>query len=129
MRSTPSWLILGPRTDVDLDVIKSGEEAQVHPFERTAIATPERLDVTSCQFARKRYLLREEKHKRQLQELGFQRSSTFVNDVRYRAGRQFRKNQDRRTVERMATYSKHLLQDRWAGHEHEVMTRLWRAGM
>ncbi|MFT7503427.1 MAG: RIO kinase 1, partial [Gammaproteobacteria bacterium] len=30
---------------------------------------------------------------------------------------------------RMATYSKHLLQDRWAGHEHEVMTRLWRAGM
>ena len=29
----------------------------------------------------------------------------------------------------MSTYGKRLLQDRWTGHEHDVMTRLWRAGM
>jgi RIO kinase 1 len=129
MRSTPSWLILEPRTDVDLGVIRSGKEAQVHLFERTAIATPERPDVTSCQFARKRYLPREVKHQGQLQDLGFQRSSAIVNHVQYREGRQFRKSRDQRAVERMSTYGKHLLQDRWTGHEHAVMTRLWRAGM
>jgi RIO kinase 1 len=129
MRSTPSWLIAEPCIDVDLGVIKSGKEAQVHLFERTAIATPERPDIATFQFARKRYLPREVKHKGQLQELGFQRSSAFVNDVQYREGRQFRKSRDRRAVERMSTYGRHLLQDRWTGHEHEVMTRLWRAGM
>ena len=29
----------------------------------------------------------------------------------------------------MSTYGKRLLQDRWTGHEHEMMTRLWEAGM
>jgi RIO kinase 1 len=29
----------------------------------------------------------------------------------------------------MTTYGKRLLQDRWMGHEHEVMTRLWQAGV
>ena len=34
-----------------------------------------------------------------------------------------------RAVERMSTYGKHLLQDRWTGHEYDVMTRLWQAGL
>ena len=29
----------------------------------------------------------------------------------------------------MSTYGKRLLQDRWTGHEHDVMARLWRAGL
>ena len=52
-----------------------------------------------------------------------------MHDVQYREGRQFRKTRDRRAVERMSTYGKRLLQDRWMGHEFEVMTRLWHAGM
>jgi RIO kinase 1 len=129
MRTPPAWLVDEPCTDVDLGVIKSGKEAQVHLIERTADPTPERRGGERCQFARKRYLPREVKQKGELEALGFQRSSAFVNDVQYREGRQFRKTRDRRAVERMSTYGKHLLQDRWTGHEHEVMTRLWRAGM
>ena len=29
----------------------------------------------------------------------------------------------------MSTCGKHLLKDRWTGHEHEIMTCLWQAGM
>jgi RIO kinase 1 len=68
-------------------------------------------------------------HKGQLQAMGVQRASTFRHDVRYREGRQFRKSRDRRAVERMSTYGRRLLQDRWTGHEHDVMTTLWAAGV
>jgi RIO kinase 1 len=61
--------------------------------------------------------------------MGVQRSSAFRNDVRYREGRQFRKSRDRRAIERMSTYGKKLLQDRWTGTEHEVMSTLWHAGV
>jgi RIO kinase 1 len=129
MRTIPTWLVSEPCTDVDLGVIRSGKEAQVHLIERIADPTPERRGGERCHFARKRYLPREVKQKGELEALGFQRSSAFVNDVQYREGRQFRKSRDRRAVERMSTYGKHLLQDRWTGHEYEVMTRLWRAGL
>ncbi|MFT6290282.1 MAG: RIO kinase 1 [Ilumatobacter sp.] len=62
-------------------------------------------------------------------ELGVQRSSAFVNDVQYREGRQFGKSRDRRAIDQMSTYGKRLLQDRWTGYEHEVMSRLWEAGL
>ncbi len=123
MRAPPAWLVTEPCTDVDLGVIKTGKEAQVNLIQRTGD------DGTRCHFARKRYLPREVKTKGQLEAMGVQRSSTFVNDVQYREGRQFRKSRDRRAIERMSTYGKRLLQDRWTGHEHEVMTRLWQAGM
>ena len=136
MRTTPSWLVSEPYTDVDFGIIKSGKEAQVHLIERTADTTPQTRPQTPdcdnpavCRFARKRYLPREVKQKGELEALGFQRSSAFVNDVQYREGRQFRKSRDRRAVERMSTYGKHLLQDRWTGHEHDVMSRLWHAGL
>lgn len=123
MRTPPTWLVGEPCTDVDLGVIKSGKEAQVNLIERTS------EDGRMCQFARKRYLPREVKYKGQLEAMGVQRVSTFHNDVQYREGRQFRKTRDRRAIERMSTYGKRLLQDRWTGHEHDVMTRLWTAGM
>jgi RIO kinase 1 len=63
-----------------------------------------------------------------LEAMGVQRASTFTNDVQYREGRQFRKTRDRRAVERMSTYGKKLLQDRWTNHEHDVMRVLWAAG-
>lgn len=123
MRTTPSWLVTEPCTDVDLGVIKTGKEAQVNLVQRTG------ADGAMCHFARKRYLPREVTYKGQLEALGVQRASSFVNDVQYREGRQFRKSRDRRAIERMSTHGKRLLQDRWTGHEHDVMTRLWKAGM
>lgn len=129
MRPTPSWVIDSPCTDVDLGVIKSGKEAQVSLIERTFDPSPSQPHGSQIMLARKRYLPREVKYKGQLADMGVQRVSSFVNDVQYREGRQFRKTRDRRAIERMSTYGKHLLQDRWTGHEHEVMTRLWQAGM
>ena len=61
--------------------------------------------------------------------MGVQRSSAFRHDVQYREGRQFRKSRDRRAIERMSTYGKRLLQDRWTGTEHDVMSQLWHAGV
>lgn len=123
MRTPPPWLVVEPCTDVDLGVIRAGKEAQVNLVHRTGD------DNRTCQFARKRYLPREVKFKGQLEQLGVQRGSSFVHDVQYREGRQFRKSRDRRAVLQMSTYGKRLLQDRWTGHEHDVMSRLWEAGM
>lgn len=121
MRPTPDWLVDEPHHDVDLGAIKSGKEAQINLIERSGD------DGRRALIARKRYLPREVKYKGQLEALGVQRSSAFHNDVQYREGRQFRKSRDRRAVERMSTYGKRLLQDRWTGHEHEVMSKLWNA--
>lgn len=123
MSTSPDWLVDEPYEDVDHGVIKSGKEAQVHLVERLGD------DGRACFIARKRYLPRQVTHKGQLEALGVQRASTFRHDVQYREGRQFRKSRDRRAIERMSTYGKRLLQDRWAGHEFEVMQRLWQAGM
>ena len=123
MRPVPDWLVVEPATDVDLGVVTSGKEAQIDLVERHGI------DGRTCLVARKRYLPLEVHQKGELEALGFQRASTFRHDVQYREGRQFRKTRDRRAVERMSTYGKRLLQDRWTGHEHDVMTRLWHAGL
>lgn len=124
MSEHPEWLVPEPHHDVEHGVIKSGKEAQVELVERVGDGP----EVRSCLIARKRYLPRQVTHKGQLEAMGVQRASTFRHDVQYREGRQFRKSRDRRAVERMSTYGKKLLQDRWTGHEHDVMTTLWRAG-
>ena len=85
--------------------------------------------VERCLIARKRYLPRHVTQKGQLEAMGVQRSSAFRHDVQYREGRQFRKSRDRRAIDRMSTYGKKLLQDRWTGTEHEVMSTLWHAGV
>jgi RIO kinase 1 len=123
MRPIPDWLVVEPVHDVEIGVITSGKEAQIDLVERVGV------DDTSCLVARKRYIPRQVDQKGELEALGFQRTSTFRHDVQYREGRQFRKSRDRRAVERMTTYGKHLLQDRWTGHEYEVMSRLWEAGL
>ncbi|MGI9598457.1 MAG: RIO1 family regulatory kinase/ATPase [Acidimicrobiales bacterium] len=123
MRPIPDWLVHEPYHDVDLGVLKSGKEAQINLIERLG------TDGGRCLVARKRYLPREVKEKGTLEALGVQQASTFRNDVEYREGRQFRKTRDRRAVERMSTYGKRLLQDRWTGHEHDIMMRLWNEGL
>ena len=123
MRPIPDWLVVESVSDTDIGVVTSGKEAQIDLVERTG------HDGRTCLVARKRYLPREVHNKGELEALGFQRASTFRHDVRYREGRQFRKSRDRRAVERMTTYGKHLLQDRWTGHEYDVMSSLWEAGL
>ena len=123
MSDLPSWRVDEPNTDTDHGVVKSGKEAQVNLVERVGD------DGRTCLVARKRYLPRHVTQKGQLEAMGVQRSSAFRHDVQYREGRQFRKSRDRRAIERMSTYGKKLLQDRWTGTEHEVMSKLWHAGV
>ncbi|MDH4146332.1 MAG: serine/threonine protein kinase [Acidimicrobiia bacterium] len=123
MPDEPLWLIQPPATDTDLGILRSGKEAQVNLIERTAD------HGRRCLLARKRYLPRSVQAKGQLEALGVQRASAFRHDVAYREGRQFRKTRDRRAVEAMTSYGRKLLQDRWTGHEHAVMTVLWEAGV
>lgn len=122
MRLAPPGLVLEPVTENDLGTLRSGKEAQINVIEWTG------LDGRSCLVARKRYLPREVKAKGTLEALGAQRATAFRHDVSYREGRQFRKTRDRRAVEQMTTYGRRLLQDRWTGHEFDVMTVLWQAG-
>jgi RIO kinase 1 len=122
MSDQPTWLVTEPYTDTDHGVVKSGKEAQVNLVERVG------ADGRSCLIARKRYLPRHVTQKGQLEAMGVQRASAFRHDVQYREGRQFRKSRDRRAIERMSTYGKKLLQDRWTGTEHDVMSQLWHAG-
>ena len=122
MPTIPAWLVVESDDETDLGVLRSGKEAQINIIERTAPGG------RTCLLARKRYLPRKVTAKGTLEAMGVQRASAFHNDVEYREGRQFRKTRDRRAVERMSTYGKRLLQDRWTGHECEVMSALHDAG-
>ncbi len=126
-RPEPPWLIPAPFTDTDLGVLKTGKEAQINLIERRSATSGE--ENTSCLLAKKHYLPRQVKTKGELEALGVQRASTFRNDVAYREGRQFRRTRERRAIERMSTYGKRLLQDRWTSHEHDVMVELWAGGL
>jgi RIO kinase 1 len=110
-------------TDDPLGVLKSGKEAEIFVVERTS------LDETRhCLLAHKRYRPRSVKSKGELEALGFSRASSFVNDHVYREGRRFRRSREQRAVERMTDHGKRILNERWMGFEHEVMTRVWEAG-
>lgn len=122
MSTHPAWLVVDPVDETELGTLRSGKEAQIDLIERIG------HDGRTCLVARKRYLPRTVKAKGELEALGVQRASSFRHDVRYREGRQFRKTRDRRAVEQMSTYGKRLLQDRWLGHEHDVVRRLHDAG-
>jgi len=118
----PTWLVHDPVDEHELGTLRSGKEAQIDVVERVG------ADGRTCLLARKRYLPRTVTTKGQLEALGVQRSSAFRHDVEYREGRQFRKTRDRRAVEAMTTYGRKLLQDRWLGHEHDVLAQLHAAG-
>jgi RIO kinase 1 len=109
--------------DTALGVLKSGKEAEIFVVERASLD-----DTRRCLLAHKRYRPRAVKSKGELEALGFSRASSFVNDHVYREGRRFRRSRERRAVERMTDYGKHILNERWMGFELDVMSRVWEAG-
>ncbi len=124
MRPVPEWFISDDvdYTERDLGSFKSGKEAEVFLVERS-------YRERSCLLAHKRYRPRTVSHKGELEELGFQRANSFMNDLAYRDGRKFAKSRDRRAAERMTKYGKKLLTGRWTGHEIEMMQLAWHAGV
>ncbi|HEX2850742.1 MAG TPA: RIO1 family regulatory kinase/ATPase [Acidimicrobiales bacterium] len=124
-RPAPDWLVTDPDDyeEYDLGPLKTGKEAEVFLVERIA------PDGRSCVLAHKRYRPRRVTEKGELEALGFQRANSFVNDHVYRDGRRFAKTRDQRAAERMTNYGKELLTRRGPGHELDVMTKLWDAGV
>ena len=129
IRRPPSWLVPPPYDDVDLGVLRTGKEAQINLIERSPATDAVQPDQSAVLLAQKRYMPRHVENKGQLEAMGVQKASTFRNDAAYREGRQFRKTRDRRAVERMSAHGKRLLQARWTGHEHDVMSELWAKGL
>src|SRR3954454_16871943 len=121
----PAWLIADPEeyTEYDLGPLKTGKEAEVFLVDRVA------PDGRSCVLAHKRYRPRRVANKGELAALGFQRANSFMNDHVYRDGRRFAKSRDQRAAETMTNYGRELLTKRWPGHEFDVLTRLWSAGV
>jgi RIO kinase 1 len=120
----PAWLIRDDvdYTDTDLGRLKTGKEADVFVVERTH-------QNRSCLLAHKRYRPRSVTQKGELEALGFQRASAFVNDASYREGRTFAKSRDRRAAARGTKYGKRLRPERWSGREFDVMEAAWAAGV
>jgi RIO kinase 1 len=125
-RSAPEWLTDGltPVVDEVVGLLKTGKEAEVFVVERRSID-----DDRRALLAHKRYRPTKVGTKGELQALGFTRSRTFTNDVRYHEGRRLRYSRDQRAVERMTDYGKHLLAERWPGQEHDVLSRAHGAGV
>jgi RIO kinase 1 len=123
-RPRPAWLITHPDDyeDFDLGRLKAGKEAEVFLVERIA------SDGRSCVLAHKRYRPREA-GKGQLETLGFEGSSRFVNDHAYRQTRRFPNTRDQRAATRMTAYGRRLLARQWPDHEFASLERLWTAGV
>jgi RIO kinase 1 len=121
-RPEPTWLITDDFEQNDVGPLTTGKEAEIFVVERTS-------PHGSCWLVHKRYRPRQVTQKGQLQAMGFQRAPTFANDHQYRDGRKApRRTRDRRAIERMTNYGKTLLNERWSGHEYEMMRRAWDAG-
>jgi RIO kinase 1 len=122
-RAAPAWLTAGDTEDEVLGLLKTGKEAEVFIVERRTLAGDR-----AALLAHKRY--RPTKvGKGELEGLGFTRSRTFTNDVRYHEGRRLRYSRDQRAVERMTDYGKHLLAERWPGQELDTLQRAFEAGV
>lgn len=122
-RAVPEWLLTDDEcVDVDLGPLSTGKEAEVFLVER-------RSGDRWCWLVHKRYRPRRVGAKGEIEALGFQRSSTFVDDHAYRMGRnRARRSRDQRAIARKSTFGRRLLGEAWAGHELEMMRRLWNAG-
>lgn len=123
-RPLPPWLPTGQVIDRTVGLLKTGKEAEVFVVERRSLD-----DGASCLLAHKRYRPVTVTHKGELEAAGFARARTFVDDTIYHEGRRFRRSRDQRAVERMTARGKALLNSRWIGHEHEMLGRLWDAGV
>jgi RIO kinase 1 len=125
MQSADGWLIADPEQydEYELGSLKTGKEAEVFLIERVA------PDGRSCLLAHKRYRPREVSRKGELEDLGFQRAATFVNDRVYREGRALGNSRDRRAVARRSRHGKSLLRNDWPDTEFAMLERLAGAGV
>jgi RIO kinase 1 len=105
----PDWVITElSAVDIELGVLKTGKEADVHLVRRVA------PDGRECVLAAKRY--RTSEHR------------MFHRDAGYQEGRRTKRTRDTRAMARRTAYGRDLLSGKWAGAEFTALADLWRAG-
>jgi RIO kinase 1 len=106
----PDWLVTElAAVDIELGVLKTGKEADVHLLRRGVPGTDR-----TCLLAAKRY--RDAQHRQ------------FHRDAGYQEGRRERKSREGRAVRTRTAYGRTLVAAGWAGTEFAVLRRLYELG-
>jgi RIO kinase 1 len=106
----PDWLVTElAAVDIELGVLKTGKEADVHLIERGIPGTDR-----SCLLAAKRY--RGADHR------------LFHRDAGYVEGRRVRESRVTRAMANRTAFGRQALAGQWASAEFDALTRLWTAG-
>ena len=105
----PDWLVtdLGA-VDVELGVVKTGKEADVHLVRRAVPGTD------GCLLAAKRY--RDSRHRQ------------FHRDAGYQEGRRMRRSREMRAMRTKTSFGRELLAGQWARAEFDALCALWTLG-
>ncbi|MBP2477146.1 RIO kinase 1 [Crossiella equi] len=105
----PEWLVTHPdTTDVELGILKTGKEADVHLIERTG------ADGTTCLLAAKRYRKREHR--------------MFHRDAGYLDGRKVAESRQMRAMTHRTAFGRDVISAQWAVAEFAALSKLWQAG-
>lgn len=106
----PAWLVTDlSAVDVDLGVLKTGKEADVHLVRR--FVPSDTFTQGSCLLAAKRY--RSAEHR------------MFHRDAGYLEGRRVRRSREMRAMARRTEFGKDLLSGQWANAEFAALTLVW----
>lgn len=106
----PDWLVTElAAVDVDLGVLKTGKEADVHLVRRAVPGTDR-----SCLLAAKRY--RDAEHR------------MFHRDAGYLEGRRVRRSRETRAMANRTAFGRQVIAGQWAAAEFDALARLWEIG-
>jgi RIO kinase 1 len=107
----PEWVITDlVAEDVELGVLKTGKEADVHLLRRSVGESG-----PSCVLAAKRY--RTADHR------------LFHRDAQYLEGRRMRRSRENRAMGNRSSFGRNLLAEQWAVAEFAALGTLWSAGV
>jgi RIO kinase 1 len=111
----PDWVITDlAAVDVELGVLKTGKEADVHLLRRAVPNTTGTDTDRSVVLAAKRY--RGADHR------------LFHRDAGYLEGRQVRRSRENRAMANRSAFGRNLISEQWATAEFAALSRLWRVG-
>jgi RIO kinase 1 len=106
----PAWVVTElSAIDIELGILKTGKEADVHLVSRSV------PDGPGCLLAAKRY--RTSEHR------------LFHRDAGYQEGRRTRRSRDTRAMARRTDYGRDLAAGQWAIAEFAALSTLWHAGV
>ena len=107
----PAWVVTEhAAVDIELGVIKTGKEADVHLVERAVPGTDRRTLM-----AAKRYRTAEHR--------------MFHRDAGYLEGRRVRRSRETRAMANRTAFGRDILAGQWAGAEFAALSRLWADGV